>query len=43
LAPRAVGAQICVFDPDLDPDGRYARLLCDLIVDGLSQLGPARY
>ncbi|MBO3100510.1 arginase family protein [Cellulomonas sp. zg-ZUI168] len=39
LAPDALGASITVFDPDLDPDGRYARLLVDLLVDGLSALG----
>ena len=38
LAPNAVGASITVFDPDLDPDGRYARLLVDILVDGLSRL-----
>lgn len=41
LAPSALGAQATVFDPDLDPDGTYARLLTDIIVDGLSELGPA--
>jgi arginase len=41
LAPRAVGAQVTVFDPDLDPDGRYALLLADLIASGLSHLGAA--
>lgn len=39
LAPAAVGAQITVFDPDLDPDGRYARLLTDILSTGLHQLG----
>jgi arginase len=42
LAPRAVGAQVTVFDPDLDPDGRYARLLVDVLVNGLGELGRAR-
>jgi arginase len=41
LAPRAVGASVTVFDPDLDPDGRYARLVSDVVVDGLSGLGSA--
>lgn len=41
LAPRAVGASVTVFDPDLDPDGRYARLLVDVLDDGLSTLGTA--
>lgn len=39
LAPRAVGASITVFDPDLDPEGRYARLLVDVLTEGLSELG----
>lgn len=39
LAPSAIGASVTVFDPDLDPDGRYARLLADVLVDGLSELG----
>lgn len=39
LAPQAVGASVTVFDPDLDPDGRYARLLVDILDEGLSGLG----
>ena len=39
LAPGAVGASITVFDPDLDPDGRYARVLTDILVQGLAGLG----
>ena len=31
LAPGAVGAQVTVFDPDLDPDGRYAVLLTGIL------------
>lgn len=41
LAPRAIGASITVFDPDLDPDGRYARLLVEVLSEGLSELGSA--
>ncbi|MEZ0108914.1 arginase [Catenulispora sp. EB89] len=41
LAPRAVGAHVTVFDPDLDPDGRYARLLTDVVAEGLGRLGSA--
>lgn len=41
LAPGAIGASVTVFDPDLDPDGRYARLLTDIVVDGLGGLGTA--
>ncbi|MFB9838198.1 arginase family protein [Actinoallomurus acaciae] len=42
LAPRATGAQVTVFDPDLDPDGSRARLLVDLLVTGLAALGERR-
>ena len=42
LAPRAVGAQVTVFDPDLDPDGSYARLLTDILVTGLAPLSRDR-
>lgn len=43
LAPAAAGASVTVFDPDLDPDGVYAHLLADLIVDGLAELGTAAH
>ena len=39
LAPNAIGASVTVFDPDLDPDGRYAQLVTDVIVAGLARLG----
>ncbi len=39
LAPGAIGAQVTVFDPDLDPDGRCARLLTDILSTGLRELG----
>jgi arginase len=39
LAPGAVGAQVTVFDPELDPDGRLAGLLTELLVGGLRELG----
>lgn len=35
LLPGAVGVQFTVFDPDLDPDGRYAELLATLIEEVL--------
>ncbi|MDQ1172396.1 arginase [Microbacterium testaceum] len=41
LAPFAAGASLTVFDPDLDPDGSCARLLTDVIHEGLSTLGTA--
>ena len=39
LAPTAIGAQVTVFDPDLDPDGRYAALLVDILATALADLG----
>lgn len=39
LAPGAVGASVTVFDPDLDPDGRYARLLTQVLERGFARLG----
>lgn len=39
LAPRAIGADVAIFDPDLDPDGVAARLLVDVIEAGLGRLG----
>ena len=38
LAPDAIGISITVFDPDLDPDGDYARTLTDILTTGLDQL-----
>jgi arginase len=39
LAPWAIGAQVTVFDPDLDPDGRYAELLTEIVATGMASLG----
>lgn len=39
LAPGAIGASVTVFDPDLDPDGRHARLVADVAAGGLARLG----
>lgn len=39
LAPAAAGAHVTVFDPDLDPDGRHARLLTSILAEGLRHLG----
>ncbi|GAA4881344.1 arginase family protein [Saccharopolyspora cebuensis] len=39
LAPGAVGVQVTVFDPDLDPEQRYARLLTEVLATGLAGLG----
>lgn len=41
LAPAAIGASVTVFDPELDPDGRYARLLADVVAEGFGGLGSA--
>jgi arginase len=35
LAPGAVGVQVTVFDPDLDPDGSIAEAVTDSLVRGL--------
>lgn len=39
LAPRAWGASITVFDPDLDPDGAHARTVAGIVARGLARLG----
>lgn len=39
LAPGAIGASVTVFDPDLDPDGRYATLVADIVAGGMRELG----
>jgi arginase len=36
IAPGAVGVQVTVFDPDLDPGGSQARALTDCLVSGLA-------
>lgn len=33
VAPYAVGAEVTVFDPDLDPDGRYEALRTPLLAE----------
>lgn len=38
----SLGAQVTVFDPDLDPGGRYARLLADILATGLGEVGTRR-
>lgn len=35
-SPRCAGFQLTIYDPDLDPDGRCAALLADLVVDTLA-------
>lgn len=39
LAPRAWGASVTVFDPDLDPTGAYARVVAEIVATGLRRLG----
>ncbi|MBO9626856.1 MAG: arginase family protein [Microbacterium sp.] len=39
LAPRAWGASVTVFDPDLDPDGTHARTVARAVAEGLAGLG----
>jgi arginase len=39
LAPRAWGASITVFDPDLDPTGAHALLLAQIVSEGFRRLG----
>lgn len=41
LAPHASGAQVTVFDPDLDPGGQHAGLLASILATGFRQLGTA--
>jgi arginase len=36
---RVRGIELTIFDPDLDPDGRYARTLADLLVDAFTASG----
>lgn len=43
LAPHATGAQVCIYDPDLDSDGSSVAQLVKIVVDGLSQLGNERH
>jgi arginase len=42
LAPAATGAHAGIYDPDLDPDGRYAHVVTDVLADGLDRLGAGR-
>lgn len=37
VLPQSAGLQVCVSDPDLDVDGRYAAVVADVLVDALSQ------
>lgn len=39
LAPKAWGASVTVFDPDLDPTGAHALLLARILSEGFTRLG----
>jgi arginase len=41
-APLAVGAEVTIFDPELDPSGRLAERLASLLVDGVRRGAGAR-
>jgi arginase len=40
LTGSMVGLQVCVFDPDLDPEGSLARLLASALVASLDETAP---
>jgi arginase len=42
LAPGATGANVGIYDPDLDPSGRYAQVVVDCVAEGLADLGTTR-
>ena len=39
LAPGAICADVTIFNPDLDPDGKYAIYVVKIISEGLRYLG----
>jgi arginase len=39
LAPHALGAEVTIFDPDLDPGGHHAAMLTTVLAEGFSALG----
>ena len=36
--PKAMGMDVCLFDPDLDPDGRHATALARMLNDVLGSI-----
>lgn len=42
LAPEAIGCDIAIYDPDLDPTGEHAATVVDVVRHGLTQLGEDR-
>ncbi|MGK9168791.1 arginase family protein [Inquilinus limosus] len=41
-SPRCLGLNVTIYDPDLDPDGTYARGLVGMLAEGLEPLTAAR-
>ena len=41
-SPRCLGLTVTIYDPDLDPDGAYARGLVAMLAEGLAPLTDAR-
>ena len=39
LPPGAIGADVTIFNPDLDPDRKYAIYIVKIISEGLRYLG----
>ena len=40
--PKAVGVDITIYDPDLDPDGEHAVSITDMVVKALNSVDRAR-
>ncbi len=40
--PNAVGVDITIYDPDLDPDGEHALSITDMLVMALNSVDRAR-
>ncbi len=40
--PKAVGVDITIYDPDLDPDGEHALSITDMVVKALNSVDRAR-
>ncbi|MGO1080579.1 arginase family protein [Inquilinus sp. CA228] len=41
-SPRCLGLNVTIYDPDLDPEGEYARGLIEMLVEGLAPLAERR-
>ncbi|WP_350349004.1 arginase family protein [Agromyces sp. G08B096] len=42
LAPHAIGADLAIYDPELDPDGSAATIIVEVVRTGLAGLGSLR-